>query len=522
MPTDNKRVGARFDRPDDDYAAILRFAQECNMIRYSQFDAYTVRRVNLFALRENFNFDELEATLDVILKTLPAIKRIFAKPIIRLKDSSEILPVESARVVNNRTIIHVSGHSELWDDITSEGLKPRKLLTLNHEDDYAIYENIAFARAIDIILMLVSRNMRIMKDMLYANRELRFNLLERVNHLAYFLAIGKLHIGYVRDYDKYRAAAERCMEKLLFIDSVIRARLGSPVYKKCRRRSEKLTLKKTNVFRMHKDYHRIYLLLKWFSDAKIADMEMTETPSEGSGEGYNVFCSLLSLFAAGHFNYVFREDRLIDFFHLNVDCAFEGWKLKLETLSCGDYTGIRFTFYKDLLYRVILIPATDGERGEKAIECFKERYAAEEYLIADPFGEERSHVYLSLFDIDSFRRIQQILLRGMIRTDQKRDVCPFCGRELSHIEQPDGGMLHECVACRMQIFDLICPERQAPYTATKIKNFKLPEAELSGLIRKDRLLYDRYIESQMHFRNITDIGLSTDIICPKCGHVHSG
>lgn len=511
----------RFDRTEDDYAPILQFARAFahahDYLRYSEFDAATVGQLNLFALRENFDFDALDEALEKIIKALPAIKRIFAKPIIRLKDSGAILPVESVRVVNNATIVHASSHSELWEDITEDGLRPRKLLTINHEDDYSIYENIAFCRAIDVILQLVSRNIRILRDMLYADRDMRFNLLERENHIAYFLAIGKLHIGYVRDYEQYRERAERCLDQLMFIDRVIRARLGSPVYKKCRRSSGKFTLKKTNIFRNHKDYHRIYLLLRWFSDAKL--IEAAEADAlEGSDEGYRVFCSMLALFAAGHFNFGFDEERQIDCLNLNAECAFKAWKLKLETLTCGDHKAIRFTFVKDYLYRVILIPTTDRSRGKVMLDSFRVRYDAEEYLLADPVEEGNEQIYLSLYDVESFRRLQQIILRGMIYADGKRDICPFCGKALTKSDDEESGEAYECKACRTQIMHLTCPERELPYFATRIVHHR--PSENASRIYRDKLVYNRYLEGQLHFRNITRIAEGERIVCPQCGKIH--
>lgn len=506
-----------FDRPDDDYAPLLEYAKANNHIRYSDFDAHTVGQINLFALRENFDFAALGEVLDKIEKTLPPIKRIFAKPIIRLKDASEVLPVESVRVVNNATIVHASVHSELWDNITEEGVRPKKLLTLKHEDTYTIYENIAFARAIDIILSLISRNIRLLRDMLYANRDMKFNLLERENHIAYFLAIGKLHIGYVRDYDRYLVEAERCLEKLLFIDRTIRARLNSPVYTKCKRRLDKLPLKKTNIFRNHKDYHRIYLLLKWFADAKIGEVEEREEETYETSEGYSVYCSLISLFAIGHFNFTFRQTRPIDFFRLNEECYFKDWKLRIETLTCGKHSALRFTFVKDRLYSIILLPTTDSEKGEAVLDHFKAAYDANAYLLATP-SEESEHMYLSLYDIESFRRIQQIVFSGMIHADQKREVCPFCGRALTRAEAEDE--IYECAACRTQILHLNCPEKGTSFVATRIKNYKPYAADSDESTRRNRLLYSRLIEAQMHFRNITAIEDGGEIVCPSCGKVH--
>ncbi len=512
-------IGGALERPDDDYAPLLQFAKECNCISYERFDSSTIHRVNLFALRENFDFDGLEEALDRILRTLSPIKRIFARPIIRLRDTSAILPVESVRIVNNQTIVHASVHSELWDNISEDGLRPRKLLTVQNEDHYSIYENLVFVRAVRIILQFVSRNMRLLTNMLYANRDMRFNLLERVNHLEYFLAIGKLHIGYVRDYDKYRTAADRCLDKLLFIDRVIRARLNSPVYQQCKKYKGTLVLKKTNVFRMHKDYHRIYLLMKWFSEAKIGETEEDSFDSPGSGEGYGLYCSMLALFAVGHFNFTFNEVETIDFYRLRQSASFSAWKLTLETVFCGGVSALRITLAKDRTYRILLLPSTDPAYGRQVLEQFYGSVAADEYLTVSPVEEAGDHVCLSLYDIESFRRLQQILLKGMLGADAKRDVCPFCGRPLTDASG-DLGVVHECGACRTQISQLICPETDRPYTVTGIKNY-VPVRESKGAsVRKDSLLYGKYVEAQLHFRNITPISDTGEPICPHCRKVH--
>ena len=70
----------------DDYVALGQFVKDSPSLTYAQLDAALVRQVNLFALRENFDFQGLEAALDEIIKALPSIKRIFAHPITHLRD----------------------------------------------------------------------------------------------------------------------------------------------------------------------------------------------------------------------------------------------------------------------------------------------------------------------------------------------------------------------------------------------------------------------------------------------------
>ena len=230
------------------YDSVLQFAKENNRIPYSRFDAYTLQSVNLFALPESNYFLALDVFLDEIIAVLPALKRIFSKPITRLKDTTHILPVESVHVINNRSISHLSQHTELWGNITEEGLKPKKLMSLTHEEDYKLYENIAFARLINLLLSFTRKNIQLLKDVTYSCQPMHFNLLERTNHLMYYLAIGKLHVGYAHVQDKHQVSHEICLEKLVFIEKTLRSKLHSPVYRFCKKDHSKITLKKTNIF----------------------------------------------------------------------------------------------------------------------------------------------------------------------------------------------------------------------------------------------------------------------------------
>lgn len=503
----------------DDYAALLQFAKESGSLTYPQLDAALVRQVNLFAIKENFDFQGLEAALDEIIKALPAIKRIFAHPITRLRDVGEIMPVESVRVVNNRTIVHVSAHSELWDNITEDGMRPKKLLTVSHEDNYSIYENVAFVRMVDIILHLVRKNIRLLRNMLYANSDLSFNLLERLNHPEYYLAIGKLHIGYVRDYDQYRPQAERCLGKLIHIESTVRARLSAPIYRKCKKKSGKITLKKTNIFRNHKDYHRIYLLLRWFVEAKIDEAEEIAPSLQESG--YSAFCRLLTLFAAGHFHFTFPEEQKIDLMTPNAVAAFGGWRLSVDTVCSGEAQAILLSLSKDATYKIILLPTIYPEEGRAILQRLRLTCPANEYLLALPDEEsaEQGEILLSLFDIESFRRLQQILLRGMIYCDHTRNTCPFCGRPLRYEESEGEEAYFRCGGCRTQIHSAVCPDAGNPYYFTLIRNH-LPKGAPDGRTLRDPLLYKRYLEARMHFRNITPIDEEGKILCPRCGKSH--
>ena len=447
-------------------------------ITYADFDALTQTDLNLFALREDIDIKELEAMLDRIISALPALRHIFAAPIIRLRDTGEILPVEAVRVVNNKTLSHISVHSELWEDVRDGQLIPRKLMSVRQEDDYALYENIIFARTVDAILRLTEANLAVLRDMLYANREMRFNLLERENHPSYFLALGKLHTGYLRDYDKYLLPIERCFEKLSSIERTLIPRLSMPVYKKCKKSKTKLSLKRTNIFRSQKDYRKLYSLAKYLSD--IGETDLSEA-SRVDADEYARFCAMLCVFAAGHFNFRFDKYRTIDFTNINTSARFGDWILTVK----AEDGGIMLAIKKEYEYKIFLALTDGGERE------------ADEVVRVTPDGIDSMR--LSLYDIDSFRRIQQMLLRAMVYADDSHESCPFCGKSMTQTEDS-----YECGACRTVIRAHICPESGTGYYSTAIKNF----------VRKSRG------EGLYHYRNITPISDEGAPLCPICGKEH--
>lgn len=182
---------ARLSGLIDDYKNIGAYRRKSKLMNYVQFDYDIVHEAALFMIEPELSFDALEESTDVILKALPSVKRIFAQPFIHLKERDVILPVESVRIVNNNTLNHIASHSELWEDVKRGEIKPKKLLSRTYEDDYGIYENKVFCNVVDEILCFTRANIRFLKELIYANQTIEINLLERVNHLNYFLALGK-------------------------------------------------------------------------------------------------------------------------------------------------------------------------------------------------------------------------------------------------------------------------------------------------------------------------------------------
>ena len=496
----------------DLYERLEKYTQMHPSMTYAEFEYQVLRDVCLFNVPNDAYMNEVENTLDMMIAALPAIKRILAHPIVRLKDHREIVPIEAVKVIDNRSLTHIASRSEMWDDITCEGIKPRKLMTLEHVETYAIYENIAFACAIDSMLAYIKKTFVRLKDVAYGCRDIHINLLDRTHHNLYFLAIGKLYLEYVNTRTEQENWL-RCVEKMMFIDKSLRQKLKSPVYRHCKRRSYNLKLKKTNIFRSHKDYSEVFKLLKAFeSDNETVRLESSD--AKISETGYSIFCKLLTIFSIGHFNYVFPSEGRIEISDFSVECQSGDWSLSVREVNESGISALIFTTRKDTEYTTCMI-FSDEEISSNSFDSFKTEHPADEYLTCSPnIHGNRRCVYLSIYDIDSFRRIQQILLRGMIWSDTARKKCAFC---LGDMVEEHG--VYRCYFCGAEIRPEKCPETEKIYYVSDIIKSRMHEDAKKSMERK--FLHDRIEEAQLHFRNITYITSDRRPICPYCDKSHA-
>ncbi|MDE5592467.1 MAG: hypothetical protein K2I75_00880 [Clostridiales bacterium] len=502
----------------DDYKGIAAFRRAKRKLNYMQFDYAVVNDLTLFMIEPDFSFEALEQRIDVILSALPAIKRIFAQPFIHLREHNVILPIESVRVVNNNTLNHIAVHSEMWSDIKDGEIMPSKLLSRTYEDTYGIYENLVFCNVVDSVLSFARSNMRFLKEMIYTTQTIEFNLLERVNHLNYFLALGKIHIGYSQNYAEHYGTAVRCLNKLQFIYNTIVPRLKRPVYKKNKYRHDNIKIHKTNILSMHKEYHRIYKLGLYFAHnspepvANITNKDLVELI-----KNYYYFCQALCIFAVGHFNFVCNVTKAFDMSKFSLDFAFKKWSLKMERITVEDWRALAITVKKNKPYKIILIPSLFNSNDE-LVQKIKKGVKADEYVVCTPYEDCEGAVLVGITSIESFRRVQQIILRAMIYSDSDRTECPFCNSKLNVNEElsTDGNPVYECSACRTQIYSAQCPETNEPFYYTKIEGQVARQEE-----NDEQWLEKRKDESKMYFRNVTATDDEFNPVCPHCGKVHA-
>lgn len=510
------------------YKGISTFIKKYNNVNYAEFYYYLTNELSIFIVEPDIDFETLEIFVDKINKALPAINNIFSKPLLHLKEENVIMPVEAVRHIDNNTLQHIGMHSELWDNIQNDSIKPSKLLTRVYNDDYSIYENLVFCDVVDKILEFSRYNIRLLNDLILTKQNIDLNLLERVHHIQYFLALGKLYTGYIRFYDKYYDVSQKYLKKINKINNNVSSRLNSLVYKKNLKRSKNLKLRKTNILSMHKDYQKIYSLLNFFEKKDIRkDVEMSNKNYLEFKKDYFNYCQIMIIFALNHFNFIFSGEQSINVNKIDLSCSFKKWNIQIRNNKVGKYDIIEVNSVADEEYKIVFIPLVDNlenrsEYYHEVINIISPKVQAFEYIICTPYDYDRyyeNEYLISISEIESFRRLQKLFLRSMVLTDKKRKDCPFCNNNL--VRKPDSysvkNKTYFCKSCMLIISDVICPEMKKPYSYTSVSNL-IPK-DIDDYLGDERL-YNKKLESLMFFRNITNITKNLDIVCPHCKKIH--
>lgn len=498
---------------DNVLSSIRSFVIEHPKPTILEFDYYTSHNLTLFFVEPNFDFNKLQQIIYDINKIMPSIKRIFSKPIIILKDVNDVLPVEVVKKIGQETITYLGNHFNDVSNIKGKLVKPRRLLTELYEDDYSIYENVIFCHFIDAILKYARQTMRVLENMLYASEIMNVNFLERIDHADYFLSLGKLHTGYMRDSIKYYDKAKTSYKKLASIIDTITPYLKKRIYQANKKNTKKMRLKKTNIFKNQKDYRRIFITYKLFLEKKIIDNnERFEIDTNKLQNDYFSFVELLTIFALNNFSFKTSTRKRLNLNKLDNSFTYNGWDITIENYKnlC-----LIINVKKETTYRIALCPTIHDFDIELDISKLK----LDEVVICDPFEKSyltRDTLLVSMEDIESFRRIQQLFLKGMIYADKVMDTCPFCGAELHYNKEGDQ---FECNTCHMIIKKAKCDMQNKSYFYA---GFPPEIVDQKAVINSfsNKWLLNKTIEGLYHYRNITKINASGDIICPECGEIH--
>ena len=94
-----------------------------------------------------------------------SVGAIVESPKRNLKTTRNVVPVELAKRVSSESIVHLAQNSQFIKNIDKHGnVQPDKILTIQAEDDYAIYENRFIKTLIDKLILFCQKRYEFMKE----------------------------------------------------------------------------------------------------------------------------------------------------------------------------------------------------------------------------------------------------------------------------------------------------------------------------------------------------------------------
>lgn len=475
------------------YQSIDKFTKKNKKKNLNEFSNYLSTNLDLYLSFSIENVDKIDLLCDQIISSIPYIKQIFKKPFIVLNFQDEVLNVEKVKRMNSNTFSHLSRHIELINSFDNNKIKPKKLLSKIYIDDYTIYENKVFTILINQILLMISKRMSFLKDFISLSNRFNTNFYDSSYHKNYFLALGFLRMSYLRSQNKNYQKIKDLIGKMDYILKIIQPRLKKTVYKENNKhlKSNNIKLKRTNLFYHDKNYSKIYILFKYMKDNELIE---TKLPKFKLEQAYSNYVLFLLHFAITNFDFKPIED-VLDVNSPNIH--YELSKFKLNLYKNNSHFTLEFKYgikrYKINLYL---------ENYENNINDNEDNIILTKFPI-DYFSSNK--VYISINNIDSFRRLQQIILKGMIYSQNKFSICPYCQNGLFQKHKD----YYFCPFCKLEIQKVICPTTKKPYFITSLYNKK----EL-------RNIDTNYLEARYNFKNITKIDKEGNFICPCCNNIH--
>lgn len=267
---------------------------------------------------------------------------ISVRPRLDMHYVPETLPVARAKRVQASAVEHLSRHSELWARRSISGVVPSKVLAWVSDDDYAIYENIVFARLLDsyaywlngrITEVRAIENSRITAMKFEKSDERHRLLIKRICDLW-----GRAWFSEAGDNQATRETLARLEKMRSHVERLRR----TGVYKRVPRSAKvPLRLRPTNIFQFDKRYRELRPLWDALSTAGIRDpnneLERYQAIAERQTAFHNyvllLMCHALRDMGAVKFSGT-QFQYCIGPWEIHIDAENVG-ELRIKVLACG-------------------------------------------------------------------------------------------------------------------------------------------------------------------------------------------
>ena len=527
----------------EEYQVIAKYFESHQSLNFLDFEYATSHELVLCTFFKPMDFIRMKNIIEDIQKHMPYLINIFRRPYIHLKETEILQPVDTAMRINHKTINYLSKHSERWKAVDNKtgSIEPDKLLTKVYIDDYSIYENVVFYNLVNNIFSFLIKTIYYLTDILETfNESIKLDAVNRFNHQMYYLSIGKLYVGFYNMEDTSEIASVLENAKNVY-KQLNRYKVRDVYTKNINTKPLNRDIKKTNLFSMHKDYKHVYALYQKFKKKTFTMNEYGSYLMQvKSQDSYELFCQMLILFSISNFNFkIYSLDDIYREGKVKATFNFKDWELRIST-QYNFVLGLKTIalklshLNKALNYLIIPIGYYLGQERKKQYEIIMQRLynigeVYDKYIFFEPFdyddkslnsysnkyeNENFTTYYailpIAISEINSFRRVQKLLLEGMVISNDQYEDCAFCGEKL----QKEDENHYLCRKCRTVIKKVHCHNCDNDVVASYFdiktrKNGKKAES-FEGLPE----FYKQ--ERQFYFRNTVTIS-KNGFVCPYCG-----
>ncbi|MCL2822318.1 MAG: hypothetical protein FWD86_03890, partial [Firmicutes bacterium] len=408
------------------------------------------------------------------------------------------------------------------------------------------YENVVFKNLIDKILLYLKRTLySLLANQFAFDMQAHTQSGFSFDHVEYYQAIASLYSCFFKHHAPQDTS--RLERKIKQILKLISKYLNHYVYTKNYAAKQVVgQLKQTNIFNMHTDYKQVYSLFNYLQKAGGQNGEKNGDEQDGKSEAlaYLNFCSSLVTFAATHFNLkpdknalCFKDKKLNATLNFkNFECILD--LIKVEVL---DLDAIQMKFYcqgddKNKKNYLLVPLVADLKNNSDAYYQFvaasikKSGQNFDKIIFFDTENGNKNNLYsfnkktecranygvlpINISDLNSFRRVQKLMLECMIGCDTTHQFCAFCG---DNLKVGNEGSSKECKKCGLKIKKINCTLCQKDFFASIDLSLKRT-GQSDDLSAEQPHFFNQ--EKLFNFKNITEI-VDGAFVCPHCNQKHS-
>lgn len=603
----------------NEYAlAYEQFAYECMDMSDNEIECIQNGSVKLYAVDQSAEVHDWTDVFDKLDDAYSSFKSICEKPKSHLKAVNEVRPIETVKRIGYESIPYLAAHSEDWLARTASGLKPARLYSRVEDDEYQIYENRVTKTLIDLIISVLRKKEKELKDQ-YEQLHGIMNSSVQTGSFGFDVTFQKAVYELMNSDEKSDEFRSKDLELVDELHSKARILLKKyQALKQLRlyrylKRTKPVTnpLNETNILLMDKQYNAVFKLWKDIHK-EIAPKEVVEENIVKFSDKYSdylMFCKILCGYTAHVLSFELQDDgsyyrssdnlkfsisesdglihiKLLDITRrslyiqngvtvpLSSGEDFEGfsfdgtyllWDNNVSSSDIDRFCSLfktresrgkeqaeekkRFNTLKALIDQrqreyskpktreVVIWPAVvelenDTRKSYKEyVESSSQQYLRDNnidaMIIALPkCGEDEQKVIsyskdvnsnvmilpLTMFDINSFRRLQNVFLRHIVAMNT--GCCPCCGGKMREYDNQK-----VCDFCnQLTLTKTICPEPDCKQEYYYL-SFDVSTETLQRMQSVDQENFYQ-VDSLYQYKDIVELSIETGkikTICPHCG-----